>query len=78
MKNYTFDPSLNCKEGEIEDVWCVSFGDIMSQLGAGIIIQPVVSFLEHIALAKSFAKREPQERFLLLTFDVIRSGFNAD
>ena len=33
---------------------------------SGIIIQPVVSFLEHIALAKSFSKREPQERILEL------------
>ena len=115
MNNYTFDPTLSCKEDEIEDVWCVSFGDIMSQLGggnsfssqwnsiwsilyhisynvhgsntrffhdmyyhmlhiiytgiisnvtSGIIIQPIVSFLEHIALAKSFSKREPQERIL--------------
>ena len=40
----------------MEDVWFVSFGDMMSQLGAGIIIQSIVSFLQHIALAKSFSK----------------------
>ena len=33
-------------------------------LTSGIIIQPIVSFLEHIALAKSFSKREPQEKLL--------------
>ena len=48
--------TLNCKDGEMEDVWFVSFGDMMSQLGAGIIIQSIVSFLQHIALAKSFSK----------------------
>lgn len=96
MNNYTFDPTLSCNDDEIEDVWCVSFSDIMSQLGGGklfisfyymghimwiilnglilgynssliglgIIIQPIVSFLEHIALAKSFSKREPQETIL--------------
>ena len=52
--------SVDCKEGETEDVWFVSFGDMMSQLGAGIIIQPIVSFLQHIALAKSFSKKPPQ------------------
>ena len=35
MNNYTFDPTLSCNDDEIEDVWCVSFGDIMSQLGGG-------------------------------------------
>ena len=35
MSNYTFDPALSCSDDEIEDVWCVSFGDIMSQLGGG-------------------------------------------
>ena len=52
--------NFTCKNGETEDVWFVSFGDMMSQLGAGIIIQPIVSFLQHIALAKSFSKKPPQ------------------
>ena len=43
----------------MEDVWFVSFGDMMSHLGTGIIIQPIVSFLQHVALAKSFSKMEP-------------------
>ena len=58
-ENYNFT-TLDCKEGEMDDVWFVSFGDMMSQLGAGIIIQPIVSFLQHIALAKSFSKKPPQ------------------
>ena len=60
MTNYNFTTNLECKENEIEDVWCVSFGDMMSQIGGGIIIQPLISFLEHAAIAKTFAKREPQ------------------
>ena len=43
----------------MEDVWFVSFGDMMGHLGTGIIIQPIVSFLQHVALAKSFSKMEP-------------------
>ena len=31
----------------------------MGHLGTGIIIQPIVSFLQHVALAKSFSKMEP-------------------
>ena len=56
--DYNFT-TLDCKDGEMEDVWFVSFGDMMSHLGTGIIIQPIVSFLQHVALAKSFSKMEP-------------------
>ena len=47
-EEYNFT-TLDCKNGEMEDVWFVSFGDMMSQLGVGIIIQPIVSFLQHMA-----------------------------
>ena len=52
-----------CTEEECcfkRDVWFVSFGDIITCLGAGLIIQPIVSFLQTISLAKSFAKKPPQ------------------
>ena len=62
----------------MEDVWFVSFGDMMSHLGTGIIIQPIVSFLQHVALAKSFSKMEPayqvdttQVGFLNWSFELI-------
>ena len=42
----------------------IIYTGIIRNVTSGIIIQPIVSFLEHIALAKSFSKREPQERIL--------------
>ena len=52
-----------CTEEECcfrRDVWFVSFSDIITCLGAGLVIQPIVSFLQTISLAKSFAKKPPQ------------------
>ena len=42
------------------DVWFVTYGDMIRCLGAGLVIQPIVSFLQTISLAKSFAKKPPQ------------------
>ena len=41
-------------------MWFVSYEDMIRCLGAGLIIQPIVSFLQTISLAKSFAKKPPQ------------------
>ena len=46
------------------NIFHIIYTEIISNVTSGIIIQPIVSFLEHIALAKSFSKREPQERIL--------------
>ena len=70
LGEYNFT-TLDCKDGEMEDVWFVSFGDMMSQLGAGIIIQSIVSFLQHVALAKSFSKIEAYQ------IDTTQAGFLA-
>ena len=43
-----------------EDMWYVSYEDMIRCLGAGLLIQPIVSFLQTISLAKSFAKKPPQ------------------
>ena len=40
------------------DVWHVSFSDMIGVIGIGLLVQPIISFLEIISLGKSFAKKK--------------------
>ena len=48
---------LDCG-GDKNDVWHVSFSDMIGVIGIGLLVQPIISFLEIISLGKSFAKKK--------------------
>ena len=47
-----------CGNGDVVDVWHVSFSDMIGVIGIGLLVQPIISFLEIISLGKSFAKKK--------------------
>ena len=53
-----WSPYSACKNSERKDVFFVSFSDMTSALGAGIFVQPIISYLELISIGKNFAKKE--------------------
>ena len=48
---------LTCPKGSCA-AHSVSFSDMVGALSAGLIIQPIISYLELISLGKSFAKKD--------------------
>ena len=58
MSHNPINSAVNCGNGEEADVWYVEFLDMVAAFGAGLIVQPIISYLEVISLGKNFAKKD--------------------
>lgn len=72
--------TVKCASHEEPDVWFVSFSDVTEALGAGLIIQPIISYLELISLGKNFAKADhsrvdPTQEMLALGLTNMMNSF---
>lgn len=73
--------TLTCGGGDFLDVWHVSFSDMIGVIGIGLLVQPIISFLEIISLGKSFAKKkgyqiDPTQEMVALGFSNIGNSFS--
>ena len=75
-QNYT----IKCKPHEEQDIWFIGFSDVTSALGGGLIIQPIISYLELISLGKNFAKQDharvdPTQEMIALGLTNVMNSF---